>query len=287
MPGSTPFPATGVRLIDDLIGAAPAPDAPTTPTIRSATPYEKYVQPAVLGLRNAATKAIDTLVDPADFTSYIPSPLGMVSGPAKAVGKPIAEMAEGAVGGLKRMLRESHTIDRLADYRRTLNPHAMQAVEEFAQRNPRVFDKVAVEQLPQNITDRLGDFRPNLEGGEQVGRIRMRAPSVESGLQTLEHEARHAVDARRLGTEGFIEQMLTERSTPYLQRPMEQAALGTQFGRAAERHETQKLGRKLTARERLSVRDAEGFRQGRPPQPTLPMWTGGLPQGDLSKLGGR
>lgn len=56
---------TGIRLLDDLMGAGPVPGAtpPTTPQMRAATTYEKYVQPAVLGLRNAVTSVMG---DPAE-----------------------------------------------------------------------------------------------------------------------------------------------------------------------------------------------------------------------------
>jgi hypothetical protein len=55
---NTKVPGTGIRLVDDLLGAGPVPGAapPTTPQMRAATTYEKYVQPAVLGLRGAVTK---------------------------------------------------------------------------------------------------------------------------------------------------------------------------------------------------------------------------------------
>jgi hypothetical protein len=273
---------TGIRLLDDLTGAGPVAGAtpPTTPQMRAATTYETYVQPAVLGLRNAVTSVFgDGSKDLLGGLS--PAPLAMAN-----AGKPIASVASGmatdAVDGLKRMLRESHTIDRLENYRRQFDPVTMAGIEQFAERQPRILDKLALQPMPEGIKAR-GSHAAYLDPIDEASKVQLRSfpgDTPEHILQALEHESRHYVDARRLGPEKYAQRVSEEAALPYLERPGEKAAFSTQFGRAAERHEAQQLGRKLTPRERLTVRDRETFRRGGAPEPTLPMWTGGLPQPD-------
>lgn len=99
---------TGIRAIDDLIGAAPAtPDAPQAPSMRAATPYESYVQPAVLGLRSAAKTAFNALVgsDPRDQLAATVHPLTMAEAPVRRAATAgahwLGDAAEQALRGLR------------------------------------------------------------------------------------------------------------------------------------------------------------------------------------------
>lgn len=212
-------PGTGIRLLDDLIGAGPVPNAtpPTTPQMRAATTYETYVQPAVHGLRNAVTKVMG---DGRDLLGGLsPGPLAMA-----ATRQPLANMADEAVGGLKRMLRENRNTAALTRYREQFDPVRLEAIEKFHERNPRLASTVEFDpKLPPDD----GLFTP-FEQGVRVGKIQLRQPrageTAEHLLRTVEHEARHAVDARKLGYEGFQRQMAEEAATPYMERRSEQLA---------------------------------------------------------------
>jgi hypothetical protein len=110
---------TGLRALDDLIaGPAPPPETPTAPSLRAATPYETYVQPAVLGLRSAATSAFHALVgsDPNDQLAATLHPLTMAEAPirrgAQAGAHWLGDAADRALRGLRGEADEAiHTLD--------------------------------------------------------------------------------------------------------------------------------------------------------------------------------
>jgi hypothetical protein len=289
VPASAPPPRTGLRLIDDLFGAAPDPNAPrpTQNTIRAATPYETYAQPAVLGLRRAMQGAghLLGLDDPVQSAMMSVNPLAMAEAPAEAAvsagARALQGPAEAAMAGLKRavgggaealsgavedsvpsvakILRQNRNATALARYGEQFDPTRMQAIQQFADRNPRIFSTMAIDEgAPAGSTFRA-DFTPYAEPqGARVGRVRLRATQTgdtsEDFLQALEHEARHAVDAKRMGGLPYAEQTAIESELPYHAQPMEQSAFKVQEQRALERQVANMTGRPLNAAARVGLR---------------------------------
>lgn len=142
-------------------------------------------------------------------------------------------------GPSARELRENRNAAALARYRGQFDPLTMEAIEAFAERNPRVFSTFTMEPgAPQ--AGRRAEFTPFAEPqGARVGATRLRAPqpgeTMEDILQAIEHEAVHGTQARRLGAEEFTRQSNAEAALPYREQPMESAAFGVQNRRAAKR----------------------------------------------------
>lgn len=155
-----------------------------------------------------------------------------------------------------RTLRENRNQAALERYRKQFDPTTMQAIEQFAERNPRVFSTLSLTPDAPNAGAVAG-FQPFAEAqGARVGNVKLGAApgaSVEDVLQSLEHEAVHGTQARRFGGEAFDALRKEQGDLPYREQPFEQSAFATEKGRAAQRAKEQELGRPLTGAERSQI----------------------------------
>lgn len=227
---------TGIRLIDDLIGADAAEAPPTerqATTLRAPTTYEQYIQPAILALRKVARPVVQSMQDD-PLGGLAPMPLASVvskgaqsgvtsalSGLRRMVSGEAAEVGEASVA---RALRENRNAAALARYREQFDPMRMEAIEKFHERNPRL---ASILEFDPKAPPDHGLFTP-YEQGTRVGKIQLRDPlptdTVETMARTLDHEAAHGAQRRLLGHEGFQARLAAEEGTPYLQRGLEDAA---------------------------------------------------------------
>ncbi len=141
-------------------------------------------------------------------------------------------------GQSRAQFRTATNTDALARYKQLFSPLQYEAIEDFARRNPRVFatlnfeDQRALRDKGTTITMRGPDDRPLTT--IRLGRA-TENDTVEQWRQTIEHEARHAVETRNKPFRDIIESDRAEKRIPYLQRPSEQRAFGLQDARARRR----------------------------------------------------
>jgi hypothetical protein len=185
------------------------------------------------------------------------------------------------------MERLLHDMDRFRDWRRferpkrtraereavnaaTLEKHESQfgkkptaALQEFAQRYPRIFSALEIEPHPNTslLSRTVGDFEA-LDTTElasnKAGLVRLHkdpkfTQSADSVYSTVVHEARHGLDRARMGGRDYQQMLVDQYNVPYDARMMERTAVEAEMRATARRQKERELGRPLTAAERLEL----------------------------------
>jgi hypothetical protein len=146
---------TGIRLLDDLTGAGPVAGATpsTTPQMRAATTYEQYVQPAVLGLRNAVTSVFGDGSD--DMLGGLsPAPLAMAKAPVNRAAHSMQSMMQDALRGAR-----SEAIEHVDDVApRVANNASGESAASMEAMGRRAWEKQTGRQIVR--VDRAGNRTP-------------------------------------------------------------------------------------------------------------------------------
>lgn len=134
--------------------------------------------------------------------------------------------------------RAATNADALARYKELFSPLQYEAIEDLARRNPRVFATLNFE-AQRARSDKGTTIMMRGPDDQPLTTIRLgRAEptdTLEQWRQTVEHEARHAVDNRKGSFRDLIDSDRAEQRVPYLQRPSEKRAFAFQDARARQR----------------------------------------------------